>query len=182
MAHSPGRSDADSLSCKEKAVEAFAYIENVDSKNDQPKIKGGLSADDRVWLANIEPKEQNRIYHKVDKRVVPMLALLYLIAHLDRANIGNAKIEGLEASLGMTGNDYNIALVVFFIPYVLCEVPSNILLSKFKRPSYYIGILVTCWGIVMTMSGVTGSFAGLLVTRFLIGVFEVSPLEFPSRG
>lgn len=89
----------------------------------------------------------------------------------------------------MTGEDYNVALVVFFIPYVgihmryhcysthprqvLCEVPSNILLSKFTRPSYYIGVLVTCWGVVMTMSGVTQSFAGLCITRFLIGVFEV---------
>lgn len=72
----------------------------------------------------------------------------------------------------MTGNDYNIALVVFFIPYVLCEVPSNMLLSKFSRPSYYIGILVTCWGVMMTLSGITQSFAGLCVTRFLIGFFE----------
>lgn len=72
----------------------------------------------------------------------------------------------------MTGNDYNIALMVFFVPYVLCEVPSQLLLSKFQKPSFYIGILVTCWGTVMTLSGVTSSFAGLLVTRFLIGVFE----------
>jgi len=55
---------------------------------------------------------------------------------------------------------------------VLCEVPSNIILSKFTKPSYYIGTLVTCWGICMTCSGLTASYAGLLVTRFLIGVFE----------
>lgn len=57
-------------------------------------------------------------------------------------------------------------------PQVLCEVPSNIILSKFSKPSYYIGILVVCWGICMTCSGLTQSYAGLLVTRFLIGVFE----------
>jgi hypothetical protein len=48
-----------------------------------------------------------------------MLALLYLVSHLDRANIGNAKIEGLEASLGMAGVDYNIAVAIFFVPYIL---------------------------------------------------------------
>lgn len=59
-----------------------------------------------------------------------------------------------------------------FIPYVLLEVPSNILLKKFKRPSTYIGILATCWGIVMTLTGVVQNFAGLMVVRILLGIFE----------
>lgn len=48
-----------------------------------------------------------------------MLAILYLVSHLDRANIGNAKIAGLVEDLGMSGIQYNIALSLFFIPYVL---------------------------------------------------------------
>lgn len=48
-----------------------------------------------------------------------MLAVLYLISHLDRANIGNAKIAGLTKDLGLSGIQYNIALSLFFIPYVL---------------------------------------------------------------
>lgn len=52
------------------------------------QVKPGMTADDAEWLANVPPKEQDRIFHKVDIRLVPMLALLYLIAHLDRANIG----------------------------------------------------------------------------------------------
>jgi hypothetical protein len=54
----------------------------------------------------------------------------------------------------MTGTDYNVALMMFFIPYVLFEVPSNILLAKFKKPSQYMGILVLCWGSIMTLMGV----------------------------
>lgn len=82
--------------------------------------------------------------------------LQYLISHLDRANLGNAKIEGLEKTLGMTGTDYNIAgqyanlmsfrrlanlsiVSVFFIPYILLEIPSNIILARFKKPSLYMG-------------------------------------------
>lgn len=99
---------------------------------------------------------------------------------------GNAKIEGLEDSLQMRGTDYNIAVGIFFVPYVLCEVPSNVLLSKFKKPSWYMGFLVISWGIVsllcyannilsntfqvMTFTGVTQSFGGLIATRFLLGV------------
>ena len=62
-----------------------------------------------------------------------------------------------------------------FIPYVLCEVPSNILLKKFKRPSAYLGILVTCWGIIMTCTGLVQNFGGLMATRLLLGIFESVP-------
>jgi len=51
-------------------------------------FRPGLNAEDAEWLDNVPVEEQRRIYNKVDKRLVPMLALLYLIAHLDRANIG----------------------------------------------------------------------------------------------
>lgn len=56
---------------------------------------------------------------KIDIRLIPMLAVLYLISHLDRANIGNAKILGLTEDLRLSGLQYNIALSLFFIPYVL---------------------------------------------------------------
>jgi hypothetical protein len=55
----------------------------------------------------------------VDLRLVPILALLYLISYIDRANIGNAKIEGLVDDLHLTGTQYNIALSIFFVPYIL---------------------------------------------------------------
>ena len=101
-----------------------------------------------------------------------MLAILYLVSHIDRANIGNAKIEGLVEDLGLSGVQWNVVLSVFFVPYVLLEVPSNMLLKKFERPSVYLGILITAWGIIMTMMGVVKNFAGLLVTRILLGAFE----------
>lgn len=60
----------------------------------------------------------------------------------------------------------------FFIPYVLLEVPSNILLKKFMRPSLYLGILVTSWGVIMTLHGIVHNFASLLTLRFVLGIFE----------
>lgn len=101
-----------------------------------------------------------------------MLTVLYLMSHIDRGNIGNAKIEGLTEDLGLTGVQYNIALAVFFIPYLLLAVPSNILLKKTKRPSIYIGCLILLWGITMTSMGLVRNFAGLAAVRFLLGGFE----------
>lgn len=84
-----------------------------------------------------------------------MLATLYLVAHLDRSNIGNAKIEGLTEDLNMNGLQWNLALSIFFIPYVLfgeCpfRVPTDdpnrgqrclaILFSKSSRGLRYIWV------------------------------------------
>jgi hypothetical protein len=54
---------------------------------------------------------------------MPMLALLYLVTYIDKANIGNAKIEGMLPDLKMTGEQYNIALSIYFIPCMLTSCP-----------------------------------------------------------
>lgn len=79
----------------------------------------GLSEDDAQFYANFTPEQRKRTTRKVDVRLVPMLAVLYLISHLDRANIGNAKIEGLADDLNLDGVQWNIALSLFFVPYIL---------------------------------------------------------------
>ncbi|KAJ5585849.1 hypothetical protein N7450_005636 [Penicillium hetheringtonii] len=132
----------------------------------------GLTPEDADFYHNFTPEQRKIVLRKVDFRLVPMLAVLYLISHLDRANIGNAKIAGMTKDLSLSGIQYNIALSLFFIPYVLLEVPSNMLLKKFTRPSAYLGILIICWGIIMTLTGVVQNFAGLLVVRIMLGIFE----------
>jgi fucose permease len=78
----------------------------------------------------------------------------------------------MVTDLGLSNIEWNIVLSVFFVPYILLEVPSNMLLKRFKRPSVYLGILIVAWGIIMTCMGVVKDFAGLLVTRILLGIFE----------
>ncbi|KAH6951695.1 major facilitator superfamily domain-containing protein [Fusarium avenaceum] len=132
----------------------------------------GLEPEDAEFYNNYTEEQRKKVFRKVDVRLVPMLALLYLICHIDRANIGNAKIEGMVDDLKMTGVQYNTILSIFFVPYVLLEVPSNILLKKFKRPSVYLGTLTLCWGLVMTCTGLVQNFGSLMATRVLLGIFE----------
>ncbi|KAE8148085.1 major facilitator superfamily domain-containing protein [Aspergillus avenaceus] len=132
----------------------------------------GLEPEDEDFYTNFTLERRNAVRRKVDIRLIPLLAVLYLISHLDRANIGNAKIEGMMDDLGLSGIQWNVALSIFFVPYVLLEVPSNMLLKTFARPSVYLGILIISWGIIMTLTGVVSNFAGLMVTRVLLGVFE----------
>ncbi|KAF9889260.1 hypothetical protein FE257_007573 [Aspergillus nanangensis] len=169
MAHKDSVSKVDVEHFDEKP----AHLENSAQAVDiGPFHVVGLSADDADFYINYPEDQRKKVFRKVDVRLVPMLALLYLICHIDRANIGNAKIEGMVEDLNMTGVQYNTVLSIFFIPYVLLEVPSNILLKKFKRPSNYLGILVLSWGIIMTCTGVVKNFGGIMATRVLLGIFE----------
>ncbi|KAI8179523.1 Major facilitator superfamily transporter [Colletotrichum sp. SAR 10_65] len=152
-------------------IEHVAQEKNSVAHNEFQQ-NSGMSPEDADFLANFPEERKKKAVRKVDFRLVPMLVLLYLMAYLDKTNIGNAKIEGLLDSLHMTGVDYNIALSVFFIPFVLAEVPSNMVLHMFKRPSLYIGGIVTCWGIVMTCNGVVQNFGGLVAVRIFLGLFE----------
>lgn len=90
---------------------------------------------------------------------------------LDRANIGNARIQGMAVDLDLTGLRFNWALSIFYIVYLLVEVPSNILLKRIG-PRFYLPLLVVGFGLVSMCNAFVNSFAGLLVTRSFLGVFE----------
>ncbi|KAI8311564.1 hypothetical protein K4K61_011867 [Colletotrichum sp. SAR11_59] len=139
-----------------EAVEPISDAASIVDKGSDfvhQEVVGELTPEDQAFLDNFPEDRKKRVMRKLDWRLVPLLGLLYLISFLDRANIGNAKIEGLPEDLNLTGQQYNIALCVFFITYILFEVPSNMLLLKFKRPSTYMGILVTGWGTIITLTG-----------------------------
>ncbi|KAI8650518.1 hypothetical protein NCS57_01385900 [Fusarium keratoplasticum] len=154
-------------------MDKHSHLENAPEAIDIAGFRVfGLDPEDAEFYTNYPEEKRKKVFRKVDVRLVPMLAALYLICHIDRANIGNAKIEGMVEDLGMSGVQYNTVLSIFFIPYVLLEVPSNILLKKFKRPSMYLGILTLSWGIIMTCTGLVQNFGGLMTTRILLGIFE----------
>ncbi|KAF4472259.1 transporter [Fusarium albosuccineum] len=119
----------------------------------------------------IDPEKEKKLLRKIDLHLIPILSLLLLCAFVDRINIGNARIQGLEADLNMAGSDYNIALFTFFITYILFEVPCNMLLKK-VRPSAFLRLIIGGCGIVTIGQGVTKSFEGLVVCRVLIGLLE----------
>ncbi|KAM0310842.1 hypothetical protein ACHAPQ_012453, partial [Fusarium lateritium] len=152
----------------EKDVEAIAsHLDNAPTRNNQ-----GLSAEDMEFVANFSEEKKKKVLAKIDWRLMPMLAVLYLVTYIDKANIGNAKIEGMLPDLKMNGEQYNIALSIYFIPYILAEVPSNMLLNKFAKPSQYMATIMFIWGIVVVCTGLIQNFGQLCAIRILLGLFE----------
>jgi len=89
--------------------------------------------------------------------------------------VANARIEGMEKSLSMPSNGYNTALWIFYIPFVLAEIPSNMFMSMPRvRPNIFLGCNMLILGVVSTCQGLTASYGGLLACRFLMGIFEAT--------
>ncbi|KAM0524847.1 hypothetical protein ACHAPE_000951 [Trichoderma viride] len=139
------------------------------AKNDL-ETSGVETGSDRA-VGSFVGVDEKKVLRKMDMRLIPMLAALYLLSFLDRGNIGNAKIEGLQEDLNMTPGQYNWCLTVFFFTYAAFEVPSNLLLKKL-RPSRWLPLIMVCWGVVMTLMGLVQSFQGLVVARLFLGVTE----------
>ncbi|KAJ3574208.1 hypothetical protein NPX13_g4437 [Xylaria arbuscula] len=122
--------------------------------------------------AGIDRQLSKRLDHKFDRHIIPWVFGIWLFAFIDRSNIGNAKIVGLPDDLGIdTGTSFNVALLVFYIPYILVDVPSNWIVKHVKA-GIYLPALITAWGLVSTFVGFTESLAGLIVARLLLGLFE----------
>ncbi|KAB8336887.1 hypothetical protein FH972_021195 [Carpinus fangiana] len=115
--------------------------------------------------------DEKKILRKMDLHILPTLSLLYLLSFLDRGNIGNAKIEGLDIDLNLSGPEYNWCLTAFFFTYCAFEVPSNMMLKKL-RPSIWLPAIMVAWGLVMTLMGLVQNYAGLLTARIFLGVAE----------
>lgn len=109
---------------------------------------------------------------KIDLRMMPMLIYIYILNYLDRTNIAAARLGFLEEDLGLVGTQYQTCVSILFVGYILFQVPSNMLLNKIGKPSLYISIIMTIWGIISTCTGAVQSYTGLLVVRILLGTIE----------
>lgn len=122
-------------------------------------------------VLSVDHAAEKRLLRKLDLFIIPPIMLLYLLSFLDRVNIGNARLYGLEEDLKMAGSDYQIAVSLLFVTYILSELPSNLVIKKFK-PSRWLAFITTSWGIIATLTGVVQSYGGLIACRLFLGAVE----------
>ncbi|OIW26671.1 MFS general substrate transporter [Coniochaeta ligniaria NRRL 30616] len=121
----------------------------------------------------IDPKAERSLVWKFDLRLLPVLAVMYLFNSLDKSNLGNAKTAkpGLESSLGLVGNQYNILLSVFFVPYVL-TAPFLGILGKRYGPSRVLPCMMFCFGAFTLLVVCVRNFGGIMALRWFLGMSE----------
>lgn len=151
----------------------------IDDHQPNPLLKLAASSHDRsipVLSSDlIQPSSssssERRALWKLDLSTIPILAMFYFLSFLDRANLGNARLAGLQTNLHLSDHDYSMALTVTYIPYILSELPANLLLKKLG-PNLFLPGIVTIWGLITTMQGFVNSYSGLVAARFFLGLVE----------
>ncbi len=125
-----------------------------------------MTAENAIAAVNVESRTTN----KIRRRLIPLLFLLYVVAYLDRINIGIASLT-MNTALGITSAQFGLLVGIFFWGYFIFEVPSNLLLHKIGARIWIARILIS-WGIVAMLTGAVQSVTQLYVARFLLGVAE----------
>ncbi|KAF2093850.1 MFS general substrate transporter [Rhizodiscina lignyota] len=136
-------------------------------------VQGVLEVEDVKQSLNTisyTKEEERRTLRKLDFWLVGLLGSLYLVSYIDRSNIGNAYTAGMGKTWGITSNDYSWIITMYYITYILGQ--PLILLWKVVNLPVFVSCIAVGWGAMSMIQAAANSFAGLMVLRFLIGVFE----------
>jgi MFS family permease len=110
------------------------------------------------------------VFSKIDRRLIPLLLIAYMIAYLDRINVGWAQLQ-MKQTLPFDDAVYGLGAGMFFVGYFLFGVPSNLLLEKIGARRTLLGIMVI-WGVAATAMMFVSTPLQFYVMRFLLGAFE----------
>lgn len=91
--------------------------------------------------------------------------------YLSLVQIATARLGNFEKDLGLVGTQYNTIISVFFVGYILTQVPTNMILNK-MRPSVFLPVVMCCWAVVSASTGAVHNFTGAVILRFLLGFVE----------
>lgn len=162
---------------------AMADIEHTNGEKGAPpsQIENGAQNGDMANLSAKEavqrsspptPEEEAAVIRKLDWRLIPLVFFLYMLSVLDRSNLGNAKLAGMEDDIDLSGFRYNWLGTIFYIAYIL----SQWLLMGWKQfpPHIWCASVVFLWGFIASVQAAVFNWGGLLACRFFLGVAEAA--------
>lgn len=117
-----------------------------------------------------QQSEVARVYRRVTLRLVPFLFICYAAAYLDRVNVGFAKLQ-MESDLGFSDTVYGLGAGLFFVGYIIFEVPSNVILARVGA-KLWIARIMFSWALISGAMALVNGPALFYTLRFLLGVAE----------
>lgn len=109
---------------------------------------------------DLTEEEQKALTWKIDLRLIPYLSVLYFFSFLDRVNVGNVHTP-LKSDLALTESEFALIVGIFFVGYILFELPSNLLMKK-ATPSRWIARIMFLWGAICVCMAFAQSFTSLV--------------------
>ncbi|MDN3460118.1 MULTISPECIES: MFS transporter [Rhodococcus] len=119
---------------------------------------------------HLDAQDERRMWRKISFRIMPLIGLAFVVSYIDRANLGYIA-KPLSADLGLTSAALGLAGSLFFIGYILMEVPSNMMLERFGA-RIWISRIVISWGLVTIVTAAVHSTTQLFIARILLGIAE----------
>ncbi|KAI1140237.1 major facilitator superfamily domain-containing protein [Hypoxylon sp. FL0543] len=134
-----------------------------------PEIIARLTPEQRIEL-------EARLRKKIDFRLLPMIILMYILNYIDRNNIAAAKLAGLPEDLNLDPNasQFQTAVSILFVGYLLMQIPSNLFLNKIGKPAIYLPACMMIWGVISAATAAVTNFGGLIAVRFFLGFVEAA--------
>lgn len=120
---------------------------------------------------------EKRLVRKINMTLLPFVGAIVFIQFVDKSTLGISAVLGIIQGTGMSGSQYSWLGSIFYLGYILFQLPNNYFLQKFTIHRY-LGTLLILWGIVMGCTALCNNFAQLAVCRVLLGLFEAG--TYPS--
>ncbi|KIA75766.1 MFS pantothenate transporter [Aspergillus ustus] len=121
------------------------------------------------WIKDPERK----LLFKVDFFILSFCCMTYFFNYLDRSNLTNAYVSGMEEDLGFKGNQFNVINTVFTVGYILGQVPSNLAVT-YLPPRVFFPVMVLLWGGLTMVTAAVHNPQGIMAIRFFLGIAEAS--------
>ncbi|KAI0197597.1 pantothenate transporter [Astrocystis sublimbata] len=177
-----------SIAKEPTSVEADAISASSDdgfyraTRGEVADVKGGdaiqgFDAERMQARTALTAEEEKKLIRRIDWHLMPLCSLMFLFKNLDVDNVSNARIMNRGTSmniitqLGMTSDEFALVTVLYYIPYIIGEAPSNLLLKYFSPSKWQARIMIT-WGIVLALHVPVVNKQGLYAVRFFLGLAE----------
>ncbi|PVV03086.1 hypothetical protein BB560_002436, partial [Smittium megazygosporum] len=131
----------------------------------------GIALNVQEELSEEQKSIVKRYLRKIDFRVIPVVVLLYIFSLVDRGNISAALVAGLPQHMKMSTSQQGNTVTFFYVTYLLCETPANVLLKK-TTPSIWFALIGSLWSISCMCLGFINNATLFIVIRALLGAFE----------
>ncbi|ETN37999.1 uncharacterized protein HMPREF1541_07622 [Cyphellophora europaea CBS 101466] len=143
--------------------EAFAFLK------DHPNADGVTQ--EAIAILSTE-EGRKALLKKIDWAILPCMILTYFLQFLDKTTIGYTAVMGLREDLRLEGQEYNHAAMIFYIAYLAAEFPTQYLSQRISRLGKYLGVNIVLWGIALAAHASCQNYAGLMICRAILGIFE----------
>ncbi|CAO0802839.1 unnamed protein product [Mucor circinelloides] len=150
--------------------EELQHTEHIEEKS-HPLDDDCTESNDKNKPAWVKYPEEAAFLRKLNWTLLPLIFLIIFIQFCDKSALTVAAVLGILEDTGMSGTQYSWLGSVFYLGYLVCQVPNNYLIQRLPVGRYLGGVLVI-WGIVMGATGACNTFSQLLALRFLLGLFE----------